>query len=181
MSIAKKSGQSKTKTQWFLTARKDSVVAVCRSLNDRDRSVIFMMLAQEGPVPLDDKKASVALMIDVRKWRAARAELLAQEIIQKTVSGYELSDRIHTGLRPDIRHEAKVEAKPEVKGDFSENESNGKDLARYGYGYGYGYGYRSKLTRIRKVMEDTGIDPGHDRQTTDDILTAFDELDEVPQ
>ena len=176
MSITKKSGQSKTKTQWFLTARKDSVVAVCRSLNDRDRSVIFMMLAQEGPVPLDDKKASVALMIDVRKWRAARAELLAQEIIQNTKSGYELSDRIHTGLRAECR----AEAKPEVKGDFSENESNGKDLARYGYGYGYGYG--SKLTRIRKVMEDTGVDTsGPDRLTTDDILIAFDELDEVPQ
>lgn len=165
----------KTKTQWFLTARKDSVVAICRSLNDRDRSVIFMMLAQEGPVPLDDKKASVALMIDVRKWRASRSELLAQGIIQNTKSGYELSDRIHTGLRAECR----AEAKPEVKGDFSENESNVKDLVRYGYGYGYGY--RSRLTKIRKVMEDTGIDPGHDRQTTDDILTAFDERDEVPQ
>ena len=87
MSIASKTDQFKTTTQRFLTARKDSVIAVCRNLNDRDRGVLLMMLAQEGPVPLDDKKASVALMIDVRKWRAARTELLAQGIIEEYHDG----------------------------------------------------------------------------------------------
>ena len=87
MLIASKSDRSKAD----LTARKDSILAICRNLNDRDRSVLLMMLAQDEPVSLDDKKASVALMIDVRKWRASRAELLAQGIIRNTGSGYEFA------------------------------------------------------------------------------------------
>ena len=87
MLIASKSDRSKAD----LTARKDSILAICRNLNDRDRGVLLMMLAQDEPVSLDDKKASVALMIDVRKWRASRAELLAQGIIRNTGSGYEFA------------------------------------------------------------------------------------------
>ncbi len=178
MSITKKTGQFKTKTQWYIKIRKDSIAAICRNLNDRDRGVLLMMLAQEGPVSLDDKKAAMALVLDVRKWRAARAELLAQGIIKSTGSGYALSAHVHAEITPDFS-ETSPRLLREVDGDFSENTNDTSNLRLSGYGYGCGY--KSKLTKIRKVMEDTGIDPGHDRQTTDDILTAFDERDEVPQ
>jgi len=179
MSIAKKTDRFKAKTQWYIKIRKDSLASICRNLNDRDRGVLLMLLTQNNLVSLDDKKAAMALMVDVRKWRAARAELLAQGIIRKTASGYELSAHVHAENPIDFA-ETSPRLRREVGGDFSENAGNSRDL--HLSGYGYGYGYRSKSTRIRKVMEDTGVDPSApDRQTTDDILIAFDELDEVPQ